>query len=193
MIGNLLLTISPILSSIFLHNIEVEILRELNLNRFTDLDGFFQFISNSISFITWGTTILLLILGVVMKGSQLKKRAILLLSSLTLASLISLALKFTIDRPRPFHTYDFIEKLSAGGSPSFPSGHTTEAFAFAVALCFAFPKWYIIIPSLIWASAVGYTRMSLGVHYPSDVMAGAILGIATAYFCTRAFRYFKMI
>ena len=193
MIGNLLLTISPILSSVFLHNIEVEILRELNLNRFTDLDGFFQFISNSISFITWGTTILLLILGVVMKGSQLKKRAILLLSSLTLASLISLALKFTIDRPRPFHTYDFIEKLSAGGSPSFPSGHTTEAFAFAVALCFAFPRWYIIIPSLIWASAVGYTRMSLGVHYPSDVMAGAILGIATAYFCTRAFRYFKMI
>ena len=193
MIGNLLLTISPILSSVFLHNIEVEILRELNLNRFTDLDGFFQFISNSISFITWGTTILLLILGVVMKGSQLKKRAILLLSSLTLASLITLALKFTIDRPRPFHTYDFIEKLSAGGSPSFPSGHTTEAFAFAVALCFAFPRWYIIIPSLIWASAVGYTRMSLGVHYPSDVMAGAILGIATAYFCTRAFRYFKMI
>ncbi len=193
MIGNILQSISPLLDSIYLHNIEVEFLRLLNLNRITQLDGFFQFISSSVSFITWGTSILLLLIGITTSQKQIKNKAILIITSVTISSLISLVLKFVIDRQRPFHSYDFIEKLSSGGSPSFPSGHTTEAMAFAVALCFAFPRWYIIIPSLIWATTIGYTRMSLGVHYPSDVFVGAIIGITTAYLCIRSFRYFKLV
>ncbi len=47
----------------------------------------------------------------------------------------------------------------------------------------AYPKWYIIAPSFAWASAVGYSRMALGVHYPSDVLAGAIIGSGSAYLC----------
>ena len=177
--GSLLLSISPILNNVYLHNIEVELLRELNLNRLTHLDGFFQFISSSVSFVAWGIPALLLIYGIVIKQVQIRNKGILILSSVSISSLSSLALKHIIDRQRPFNTYDFFEKLSAGGSPSFPSGHTTEAFAFAVAICVAFPRWYIIIPSLFWALTVGYTRMSLGVHYPSDVMAGIVLGIVS--------------
>mgnify|MGYP002641255532 CR=1 FL=1 len=187
----LLQSISPFLSNVFLQNNDVEILRELNSNRVDQLDQVFQFITNSVSFVAWGVPTLLLLIAIIVKQSQLRKKSILLLSSVLLSSLISTTLKYIIDRPRPFTTHDFIEKLSVGGSPSFPSGHTTEAFAFAVALCIAYPRWYIIIPSLLWASAIGYTRISLGVHYPSDVLAGATIGIATAYFCFRAFRYFK--
>ncbi len=44
-----------------------------------------------------------------------------------------------------------------------------------------YPKWYIIAPSFAWASAVGYSRMHLGVHYPSDVVSGAIVGSGSAY------------
>lgn len=187
----LLQSISPLLSSVFLHNIEVDILREINLNRIIQLDGFFQFISNSVSYVVWGLSILFLLIGIVTKQVQIKNRAIFLLSSVTISSLISLVLKYLIDRPRPFETYDFIDKISSGGSPSFPSGHTTEAFAFAIALCIAYPRWYIIIPSLLWAIAVGYSRISLGVHYPSDVLAGVVVGVLSVYLCFKCQNCFK--
>ena len=49
-----------------------------------------------------------------------------------------------------------------------------------------YPKWYIIAPSFAWASAVGYSRMHLGVHYPSDVAVGAIIGSGSAYLSYKA-------
>jgi len=175
-----------------IHNIEVEFLRELNLNRITEFDSFFQFISNSVSYITWGIPLLLVLIGIITRRIHVRNNAIFLFSSVSISSITSLILKYTIDRPRPFVTYDFFEKLSVGGSPSFPSGHTTEAFAFAVALCFAYPRWYTIIPALLWAIAVGYSRMSLGVHYPSDVLAGVIIGVASAFLCNKVFSYYRI-
>jgi membrane-associated phospholipid phosphatase len=77
------------------------------------------------------------------------------------------------------------------GSPSFPSGHTSDAFATATSLSIAFPKWYVIAPSFLWACSVGYSRMDLGVHYPSDVMAGAIIGAGSAYLCYKANRWIQ--
>ena len=101
-------------------------------------------------------------------------------ASVLASGIISTLLKHIIERPRPFDLYPELEKLSAGGSFSFPSGHTADAFAFATAICIAYPRWYIIIPAFTWAGSVGYSRMDLGVHYPSDVMAGVIIGAATA-------------
>jgi undecaprenyl-diphosphatase len=82
-----------------------------------------------------------------------------------------------IDRPRPFETYSFIEKISVGGSPSFPSGHTSDAFAIALAMSIVFPKKWVIFPMFAWAIAVGYSRMFTGVHYPTDVLGGMLLGL----------------
>jgi membrane-associated phospholipid phosphatase len=101
-------------------------------------------------------------------------------STVFLAGMITGALKYGIDRERPFVTYADINKHSTGGSPSFPSGHTTMAFATATSLCLAYPKWYVIVPSMLWAGSVGYSRMYLGVHYFTDVMAGALIGSGTA-------------
>lgn len=193
MTENIFLSISSAFHSAFLHNIEVEILRELNLNRLTQFDGFFQFISNSVSYVAWGLPILLLIIAFFSKNSAVLKKAVFVLSSVIVSSLISLILKYGINRPRPFDTYDFLDKLSSGGSPSFPSGHTTEAFAIAAALIFAFPKWYTILPSILWALAVGYSRMSLGVHYPSDVLGGIVVGILSVYLCLQCQNCFKSL
>jgi membrane-associated phospholipid phosphatase len=60
-------------------------------------------------------------------------------------------------------------------SGSFPSGHTASAFAFAAAVTVDLPR--LALPLYALATAVGYSRVHTGVHYPSDVMAGAVLGL----------------
>ncbi|WP_256604704.1 phosphatase PAP2 family protein [Sphingobacterium multivorum] len=71
--------------------------------------------------------------------------------------------------------------VRTAGGYSFPSGHTSSAFATASALSRAYSKWYVVAPSLLWASSVGYSRMYLGVHFPSDVLTGAVLGTGAAF------------
>lgn len=89
--------------------------------------------------------------------------------------------KYIVDRPRPFNAYpDLIHARSIESSPSFPSGHTASAFALATSLCIKYPKWYVIAPSALWVTSVGLSRMHEGVHYPTDVMAGAALGVGCA-------------
>jgi membrane-associated phospholipid phosphatase len=116
----------------------------------------------------------------------LKHKGIFIGSSLILTSAITVIMKKAINRERPYKTYPDIIKLSSGGSNSFPSGHTSEAFSTATSLSLAFPKWYVIVPSFSWAAAVGYSRMHLGVHYPSDVLMGALVGAGSSYLCFKA-------
>jgi membrane-associated phospholipid phosphatase len=101
-------------------------------------------------------------------------------------------LKWTIDRPRPFVAYptDFTAKVPAGDH-SFPSGHTSMAFGLATSLSLSYPKWYIIVPSYTWAVANAYSRMYLGVHYPSDVLAGACLGVGTSVVCHYGMKWIR--
>lgn len=99
-----------------------------------------------------------------------------------LAEGISYALKIGIKRDRPFVTYpNDITQRTDVGPLSFPSGHTTAAFATATALSLSTKKWQVIVPSYLYAGFVGYSRMRLGVHYPSDVLAGALIGIGSGF------------
>lgn len=63
----------------------------------------------------------------------------------------------------------------------FPSGHAALSFAIATSLTLSFPQWEVAVPALIWAALVSTSRVWLGAHYPSDVLAGAALGAAAAY------------
>lgn len=170
-------------TSLFSQNVDIDILKHLNVNRNTSLDGLFIFLSNSLAYIVYASLIGILVFSLIKKDKPLQHKAFVIILSFILAALISNILKYAIDAARPFETYPFIEKISVGGSPSFPSGHTNDAFAIATALSLAFRKWFILIPFFLWACLVGYSRMHLGVHYPSDVLAGAITGTGSALLC----------
>jgi undecaprenyl-diphosphatase len=161
-------------------DLELEILKTINVNRNTDFDVFFQAITHTAFYVAFGIPVLLIILSRFAKNINLGKKPWYLFSVVISSAILSNILKYIINRPRPFITYDIIEKISAGGSPSFPSGHTSDAFAIATALTIAYPKWYIIIPLYSWAFLVAYSRLFVGVHYLSDVIAGATIGIGLA-------------
>lgn len=100
--------------------------------------------------------------------------------ALVAATGITYGLKYTLQRRRPYMDHPQYQPYHYDSSPSFPSGHTALAFASATSLSLCYPKWYVIAPAYAWAGAVGYSRIHLGAHYPSDVLAGAITGTLSA-------------
>ena len=161
-------------------NWDIDLLKEINLERNKSLDPTFKFITNSVSPISLGAPIAVLGLGMIQKDSSLKSKGIFMVEALCVNALTTTALKMAFKRDRPFVTYPYLDKQADAGSYSFPSGHTSSAFAFATSMGLAFPKWYVIVPSYMYACAAGYSRMHLGVHYPSDLLAGAIVGAGSA-------------
>jgi membrane-associated phospholipid phosphatase len=167
-------------------NIDINILREINVNRNENLDYSFKFVTNTAVPFSVAAPIIIYSVGLIKKDSTIKKQAIFIGETFLVSAFITTALKHTVKRERPFDTSSDIEKLTSAPGYSFPSGHTSLAFATATSLSMAYPKWYVIAPSFVWASAVGYSRMHLGVHYPTDVFAGAIIGSGSAYITYKA-------
>lgn len=98
-------------------------------------------------------------------------------------------LKLWVARPRPFLTYtDLTPMIPPPTDFSFPSGHTSCAFAVAFVLYEYLPKRYSI-PILAVAAFIGLSRLYLGVHYPSDVLAGVLIGFAVAKIAVRLIQY----
>ena len=161
-------------------NWDIDLLKEINLERNTSFDPTFKFITNSVSPMSIGAPIVVLGIGIIQKDSSLKSKGIFMVEALCLNAFTTTALKMAFKRDRPFVTYPYLDKQADAGTYSFPSGHTSSAFAFATSISLAFPKWYVIAPSYVYACAAGYSRMHLGVHFPSDILAGAIVGAGSA-------------
>jgi len=88
-------------------------------------------------------------------------------------------IKESVKRPRPCQQFHGWESLIRPPDVfSFPSGHTAGAFVMASLLAFCYPA--AGIPAYVWAALVGFSRVALRVHYPTDVLAGAGLGLLSA-------------
>ena len=185
-IGLLLLFIIPI-SVVFAFDFDAEILKKVNTERIKSLDDLFIALSFSAEYLHLLIPIFLIIWGLIKKNKISRNNGLFILTILTINGMISYLLKISFDRDRPFKAYDFIEKISVGGSSSFPSGHTISAITLALAVSLLYKNRYIQTLVFAWAILVGYSRMHCGVHYFTDVMAGAMIGLITTYSCYKLF------
>lgn len=98
-----------------------------------------------------------------------------------------LVIKNLIQRPRPFTLLPGVSLLiPPPGSFSFPSGHTGSSFAGATAIFLLDKKWGV--PALALAALIAFSRLYLSVHYPTDLLAGALLGVGSALLARRLCR-----
>ncbi|QOR76410.1 MAG: phosphatase PAP2 family protein [Thermoflavifilum sp.] len=173
-----------LLSHIFISHViqewDVHLLEKLNIHHAPIWDAAMNVITYTAAYITIAIPLICLIVAFTQKDAFLRIKAWFLISCLVTASLLASGIKQAVQRPRPWHSYQMIEKKTEGGGWSFPSGHTTGAFALAFAMGVAFRKKKWMLPVMVgWACVVGYSRMDLGVHYPSDVLGGMLTAAAT--------------
>jgi len=149
-------------------------------------DTFFYYVSKTYV----GAPIYLFAIFLFYKIFQYKKAilyTILLIACVGAADLISVhAFKEVFLRYRPSHNLDIQDALHyvngyRGGMFGFVSSHAANVFAFAVFSSLIFKRKAITITVLSWAMLVSYSRIYLGVHYPADILGGAIIGSAISY------------
>lgn len=161
---------------------DIAILKVINYNRITSSVPLLAFITDTAYLVSFLVPVILLCIAKIKERSYLLKISYQLFLSLFTSTIIINILKYTINRPRPFVTYSYIDKLSTGGSPSFPSGHTADAFVMAVSVTLvARGQSKYILPIWVWAFMVAYSRIVLGVHYPSDVLSSMLIGTLCAF------------
>jgi undecaprenyl-diphosphatase len=165
-----------------LNNLDIAILRYFNL-QWTG-PGLDQFWLN-ITHLERQTWFLLIVFPILLAWFVYiyRRGSVKILIAVALAVAISDAfsyrvLKHLIDRPRPFLNPDlkWLRHIGDAHGASFPSNHAANSFAAAMILAWYIPVFRHVV--YILAALISISRIALGVHYPSDVLAGAVVGIA---------------
>ncbi|MBP1663229.1 MAG: phosphoesterase PA-phosphatase related protein [Bacteroidetes bacterium] len=171
-----------ICTDISAQNTDIELLKSINQNESALLRNYSKVASNTTVYLVLAAPVTLGTIALIDKNDDLLKDAIYICSATALDGILTYSLKKAVHRQRPYVSFpNEITAYATENSFSMPSGHTSLAFTTATALSLSYPKWYVIAPGYIWACSVGYSRMNLGIHYPSDVLAAAVLGAGSAF------------
>ncbi len=157
--------------------------------RWAFLDSIAIFFAAYFQYFLVGALLIFLFFG---KGEELKKNRLtvglaflaVIVSRLGLTEII----RWLWARPRPFAEYDFTPLISHDLSASFPSGHAAFFFALA-AVVFLFNKkagWWFLAGSFL----ISLARVFVGVHYPSDILAGVVVGIFSGWLVAEIYKRF---
>ena len=149
----------------------------ISQHRIGVLNPFFKLLSYSGELmLIW----LVITLFLLYKTKQLNKIKIFLFGYLTSYFINDVLLKNLIQRPRPFQENNLITTIiKEPTSYSMPSGHSASSFVAAFILSYYFPKYRIFFYSL--AVLIAFSRIYVGVHYPSDVIVGALIGLLIGF------------
>jgi undecaprenyl-diphosphatase len=158
-------------------SLDVRLFREIN-NRQTEDFGLVEFVNQTSIPLFVSLPAGLLLWGVLGDNRSAFDTGVLTLSAQAVTFGVTTAVKAAVDRPRPFEVLRDVKvkRLSSISGSSFPSGHASHAFAMATMFALR-AKPLVYIPALLWAGYVGYARVYVGVHYPSDVLGGIVTGV----------------
>ena len=155
---------------------DIVLFKLINLNC---SNAFLDFLMPKVTKLASGVPLVLVALILLLGKEKAKKRlGILILAGVTFSYYIVYYLKEWIAWPRPFLVLPEINVLALSGGYTFPSGRTSTAFMMAFLLSSYF-KRYLLFYGL--AALIGISRIYLGIHFPSDVFSGAVLGILIGY------------
>lgn len=159
----------------FLHSVDVFILELINLSYHNFIiDNLALLISNMGIIYFWIVISIILYLFGSQKEKDVAKRMIIIL---LVTTLITQLVKILVMRPRPYTELSNLVVLGLETDYSFPSGHTSTSTAMAYLLSREYKKWIFMLIPIV----VAFTRLYIGVHYPSDVLGGFLLGFLITY------------
>ena len=114
------------------------------------------------------------------------------LAAMILGLLVTnITIKPLVERARPWLVWPIVPLVTENDPNSFPSGHTCAAFAAAMAWVRALPRRGDRVIVVVMAVLMGLSRLYVGVHYPSDVLAGALIGSLCAWIAWKAFQAYE--
>ena len=163
-------------------NFDINLLKSINKTEGSFKKAYLNTNADLVTPLSFGVPAAIALVGFIRHNKQLQKDGLYIAGSYIGSAIITYSIKHIVQRQRPYQKYTFIiQRAGADNDLSFPSGHTSAAFCTATSIALRYRKWYFVAPSYVFATSVAWARMYQGVHYPSDVFAGAVVGAGSAW------------